>query len=56
MDLHLALDTVLRLAVEVAEVAPEGLLLHVPVLDVPVESAGGEAGHVTVGAFVMVDV
>ena len=40
------LDTVLRLVGEVAEVAPEGLLLHVLVLDVPGQSAGGGVGHV----------
>ena len=56
VDLHVALDAVLRLAGEVAEVAPEGLLLHVLVLDVSGQRAGGGAGHVTVGALVVVDV
>ena len=56
VDLHVALDAVLRLAGEVAEVAPEWLLLHVLVLDVAGQSAGGGTGHITVGALVVVNV
>ena len=56
VDLHVALDAVLRLAGEITEVTPEWLLLHVLVLDVAGQSAGGGTGHITVGALVMVNV
>ena len=56
VDLHVALDAVLGLAGKVTVVALEGLLVHVLVSDVPGEGAGGGAGHVAVGALVVVDV
>ena len=56
VDLHMALDAALRLAGEVTEVALEWLLLHVLVLDVPGQGAGGGTGHITVGTLVVVNV
>ena len=56
VDLHVALDAVLGLAGEITEVALEWLLLHMLVLDVAGQSAGGGTGHITVGALVVVNV
>ena len=55
VDLHVTLDAALRLASEVTEVAAERLLLHVLVLDVSGQGAGGGAGHVTVGTLVVIN-
>ena len=53
--LHVTLDTALGLAREVTEVAAERLLLHMFVLDVSGQGAGGGAGHVTVGTLVVIN-